>query len=163
MVTIGGRLSKGCKEQLKTLLKGNMEVFAWEPADMTGVPRRVIEHALNVNLSLDPVCQKRRTFSSKKSRAVTKEVTELIKAGIVRPVKYPTYITTQSLVKKVSSNPNGERGRRKNSFLHGAGNVLLYEDVVRSKERRGHLSKTGRLDLPEPDRKKPGGIRMIMR
>ncbi|GJQ95192.1 hypothetical protein Tco_0006331 [Tanacetum coccineum] len=27
MVTIGGRLSKGCKEQLKTLLKGNMEVF----------------------------------------------------------------------------------------------------------------------------------------
>ncbi|GKC54750.1 reverse transcriptase domain-containing protein [Tanacetum coccineum] len=54
MVTIGGRLSKGCKEQLKTLLKGNMEVFAWEPADMTGVPRRVIEHALNVNPSLDP-------------------------------------------------------------------------------------------------------------
>ncbi|GJS08700.1 hypothetical protein Tco_0365496 [Tanacetum coccineum] len=31
---------EGCKEQLKTLLKGNMEVFAWEPADMTGVPRR---------------------------------------------------------------------------------------------------------------------------
>ncbi|GJR86392.1 hypothetical protein Tco_0210403 [Tanacetum coccineum] len=50
MVTIGGRLSKGCKEQLKTLLKGNMEVFAWEPADMTGVPRKVIEHALNVTL-----------------------------------------------------------------------------------------------------------------
>ncbi|GJR09833.1 reverse transcriptase domain-containing protein [Tanacetum coccineum] len=55
MVTIGGRLSKGCKEQLKMLLKGNMEVFAWEPADMTGVPRRVIEHALNVNHSLDPI------------------------------------------------------------------------------------------------------------
>ncbi|GJS70354.1 reverse transcriptase domain-containing protein [Tanacetum coccineum] len=55
MVTIGGRLSKDCKEQLKMLLKGNMEVFAWEPADMTGVPRKVIEHALNVNPSLDPV------------------------------------------------------------------------------------------------------------
>ncbi|GJW27229.1 reverse transcriptase domain-containing protein [Tanacetum coccineum] len=27
--------------------------------------------------------------------------------------------------------------------------------AVRSKERRGHLSKTGRLDLPKPDRKKP--------
>ncbi|GJU19313.1 reverse transcriptase domain-containing protein [Tanacetum coccineum] len=54
MVTIGGRLSKGCKEQLKTLLKSNMEVFAWEPADMTGVPRKIIEHALNVNPSLDP-------------------------------------------------------------------------------------------------------------
>ncbi|GKF97203.1 hypothetical protein Tco_0293024, partial [Tanacetum coccineum] len=37
MVTIGGRLSKGCKEQLRTLLESNMEVFAWEPADMTGL------------------------------------------------------------------------------------------------------------------------------
>ncbi|GKA74934.1 hypothetical protein Tco_0781312 [Tanacetum coccineum] len=26
----------GCKEQLRTLLESNMEVFAWEPADMTG-------------------------------------------------------------------------------------------------------------------------------
>ncbi|GKA15945.1 reverse transcriptase domain-containing protein [Tanacetum coccineum] len=100
MVTIGGRLSKGCKEQLKLLLKGNMEVFAWEPADMTGVPRKVIEYALNVNPSLDPVCQKRRTFSPEKSGAVTKEVTEWIKAGIVRPVKYLTYISNPVLVKK---------------------------------------------------------------
>ncbi|GJR43289.1 hypothetical protein Tco_1311392 [Tanacetum coccineum] len=45
MVTIGGRLSKDCKDQLKTLLKGSMEVFAWEPADMTGVPQKIIEHA----------------------------------------------------------------------------------------------------------------------
>ncbi|GJS83781.1 reverse transcriptase domain-containing protein [Tanacetum coccineum] len=73
IVTIGGRLSKDCKDQLKTLLKGSMEVFAWEPADMTGVPRKIIEHALNVNPSLDPVCQKRRTFSPEKSEAVTKE------------------------------------------------------------------------------------------
>ncbi|GJS50812.1 reverse transcriptase domain-containing protein [Tanacetum coccineum] len=100
MVTIGGRLSKDCKDQLKTLLKGSMEVFAWEPADMTGVPRKIIEHALNVNPSLDPVCQKRRTFSPEKSEAVTKEVTEWIKAGIVRPVKYPTYISNPVLVKK---------------------------------------------------------------
>ncbi|GJT12981.1 reverse transcriptase domain-containing protein [Tanacetum coccineum] len=61
-------------------------------------------------------------------------------------------------LQRVSSNPNGKGGRRKNSLLHRAGNVLLYEDAVRSKERRGHLSKTGRLDLPKPDRKKPGGI-----
>ncbi|GKB18978.1 reverse transcriptase domain-containing protein [Tanacetum coccineum] len=77
-----------------------MEVFAWEPANMTGVPRRVIEHALNVNQFLDPVCQKRRTFSPEKSGAVTKEVTEWIKAGIVHPVKYLTYISNPVLVKK---------------------------------------------------------------
>ncbi|GJZ87799.1 hypothetical protein Tco_0659409 [Tanacetum coccineum] len=40
MVTIGGKLSRGCKEQLKTLLKSNMEVFAWELPDWSGVPRK---------------------------------------------------------------------------------------------------------------------------
>nr|GEX65009.1 hypothetical protein [Tanacetum cinerariifolium] len=65
-----------------------------------GVPRRIIEHALNVNPSLDPVCQKRRTFSMEKSRVVKNEVAEWVKAGIVRPVKYPTYISNPVLVKK---------------------------------------------------------------
>ncbi|GJZ63587.1 reverse transcriptase domain-containing protein [Tanacetum coccineum] len=100
MVTIGGKLSKGCKGQLRTLLMDSMEVFSWEPSDMTGIPRKIIEHALNVNPSLDPVCQKRRTFSPEKSEAVTKEVAEWIKAEIVRPVKYPTYISNPVLVKK---------------------------------------------------------------
>ncbi|GJU81109.1 reverse transcriptase domain-containing protein [Tanacetum coccineum] len=132
MVTIGGRLSKGCKEQLTTLLTSNMEVFAWEPADMTGVPRKVIEHALNVNPSLDPTAKSRRSGGF--------QVQVLL-----------------GCLQRVSSNPNGKGGRGKDSFLHGAGNVLLYEDAVRSKERRGHLSKAGRLDLPKPDRKKLGG------
>ncbi|GJR53679.1 reverse transcriptase domain-containing protein [Tanacetum coccineum] len=41
-----------------------------------------------------------RTFSPEKSKAVTKEVAEWVKAGIVRPVKYPTYISNPVLVKK---------------------------------------------------------------
>ncbi|GKB77213.1 reverse transcriptase domain-containing protein [Tanacetum coccineum] len=100
LVIIEGGLSGACKEQLKCLLKDNMNVFAWEPFDMAGVPRRIIEHALNVNPSLDPMCQKRRTFSMEKSRVVTKEVAEWVKAGIVHPMKYPTYISNPVLVKK---------------------------------------------------------------
>nr|GEV05671.1 hypothetical protein [Tanacetum cinerariifolium] len=75
-VTIGGRLSETC------------------------VPHRIIEHTLNVNPFMDPVCQKRRTFSMEKSCVVTNEVAEWIKAGIVRPVRYPTYIFNPVLVKK---------------------------------------------------------------
>ncbi|GJR32746.1 hypothetical protein Tco_1108978 [Tanacetum coccineum] len=77
-----------------------MEVFAWEPSDMTGVPRKIIEHSLNVNQSLEPFCQKRRTFSPEKSKVVTNKVAEWVRAGIVRPVKYPTYISNPVLVKK---------------------------------------------------------------
>ncbi|GJT99347.1 reverse transcriptase domain-containing protein [Tanacetum coccineum] len=99
-VTIGGGLSEACRDQLRCLLKDNMGVFVWEPSDMTGVLRKIIEHALNVNPSLDPVCQKQRTFSLKKSGAVTNEVAEWVKASIVRPVIYPTYISNPVLVKK---------------------------------------------------------------
>ncbi|GJR00497.1 hypothetical protein Tco_0523481 [Tanacetum coccineum] len=66
-VTIRGGLLEACRDQLKYLLKDNMGVFAWEPSDMTGVPRRIIEYMLNVNPSMDPACQKRRTFSMEKS------------------------------------------------------------------------------------------------
>ncbi|GJZ31998.1 hypothetical protein Tco_0577045 [Tanacetum coccineum] len=100
LVTIGGGLSEAGKDQLKRLLKDNMRVFTWESSDMTGVPRQVIEHALNVNPSLDLVCQKRRTFSMEKSGVVTNEVAEWVKTGIVHSMKYPTYISNPALVKK---------------------------------------------------------------
>ncbi|GKD76470.1 reverse transcriptase domain-containing protein [Tanacetum coccineum] len=100
LVTIGGGLSEASKDQLKSLLKDNMAVFACDPSDMTGVLRRIITHALNVNPSLDPMCQKRKTFSMEKSGVVTDEVAKWVKAGIVRPVKYPTYISNHVLVKK---------------------------------------------------------------
>ncbi|GKB22480.1 hypothetical protein Tco_0861881 [Tanacetum coccineum] len=77
-VTIGGGLSETCREQLKCLLKDNMWVFAWEPSDMMGVPRRIIEHTLNVNPSMDPVCQKRRTFSMEKRRNLEAYVDDMV-------------------------------------------------------------------------------------
>ncbi|GJT66876.1 reverse transcriptase domain-containing protein [Tanacetum coccineum] len=56
----------------------------------------------NVNPSLDPVCQKRRTFSLEKSGVVTNEVAEWVKAGIVRLVKCHTYISNSVMVKKAN-------------------------------------------------------------
>nr|GEU85759.1 reverse transcriptase domain-containing protein [Tanacetum cinerariifolium] len=52
-VTIRGGLSEACRDQLKSVLKDNLGLFAWEPSDMTGVSGQIIEHALNVYLSLD--------------------------------------------------------------------------------------------------------------
>ncbi|GJU00063.1 hypothetical protein Tco_1110401 [Tanacetum coccineum] len=100
LVTIGGNLSGGCKNQLKTLLKKSMDIFAWEPADMTGIPRRIIEHSLNVNPSMEPFALKRRVMTSDRTQAIIKEVGEWVNAGIVRRVKYPTSISNPVLVKK---------------------------------------------------------------
>ncbi|GJU66392.1 reverse transcriptase domain-containing protein [Tanacetum coccineum] len=101
LVVIGKGLSPEGSTQLKNLLKKNKYIFAWEPADMTGVPKRIIKHSLNANLSVTPASQKRRVFCSEKSRVITKEVAEWLRAGIVRPVKCPTWISNPVLVKKV--------------------------------------------------------------
>ncbi|GJX50283.1 hypothetical protein Tco_0277128, partial [Tanacetum coccineum] len=122
-VTIGGRLSETCREQLKCLLKDNMGVFAWEPSDMTCVPRRIIEHTLNVNPSIDPVCQKRRTFLMEKSGVVTNEVAEWVKAGIFRPVRLKNARATyQRLVDS--------------TFQSQIGRNLVDDMVVKSKDEK---------------------------
>ncbi|GJZ45234.1 hypothetical protein Tco_0592830 [Tanacetum coccineum] len=79
LVIIGGGLSEACKSQLKLLPKDNMEIFAWEPANMTKVPWRIIEHTLNVNPSIEPMCQKQRILAPEKSDVVAREVAEWIK------------------------------------------------------------------------------------
>ncbi|GJY52127.1 reverse transcriptase domain-containing protein [Tanacetum coccineum] len=98
-VTIDTQFSAKCHEQLIHLLNNNMDVFAWQPSDMVGVPMRLIKHALNVNNFVSPVAQKGRVLGTEKSRVVTREV--WVKAGIIIPVKYPTWISNPILVKKV--------------------------------------------------------------
>ncbi|PWA81217.1 reverse transcriptase domain-containing protein [Artemisia annua] len=85
LVVIGKGFSKDSRRNLIELLRKNKDVFAWEPTDMTGVPRRLIRHHLNVNISDIPVAQKKRNFSAEKNQVITKEVEEWKKARIVRP------------------------------------------------------------------------------
>nr|GEV33006.1 hypothetical protein [Tanacetum cinerariifolium] len=122
-VTIRGGLSEACRDQLKYLLKDNIGVFTWEPSDMTGVPRQIIENKLSVNPSMDSVCHKRRTFSMEKSGVVTNEVAELVKVGIVCPVSVRA--TYQRLVDS--------------TFQHQIGrNLEAYVDdmVIKSKDEK---------------------------
>nr|GEW86817.1 reverse transcriptase domain-containing protein [Tanacetum cinerariifolium] len=47
-VVIGGSLSDNGRTELCSILKKNLDIFAWQPSDMTGVPRSVAEHRLNI-------------------------------------------------------------------------------------------------------------------
>ncbi|GJS94826.1 hypothetical protein Tco_0801794 [Tanacetum coccineum] len=47
-VAIGGTLSAKGRTKLCSLLKKNLDIFAWQPSDMTGVPRSIAEHRLNI-------------------------------------------------------------------------------------------------------------------
>ncbi|GKD92188.1 hypothetical protein Tco_1372025 [Tanacetum coccineum] len=58
-ITIGGTVSTKSRMELFTLLKGNLDIFAWQPSDMTGVPRSITEHRLNIREGYPPVRQKK--------------------------------------------------------------------------------------------------------
>ncbi|GJV23034.1 hypothetical protein Tco_1375729, partial [Tanacetum coccineum] len=59
-ITIGSTLTEKERKELCALLKQNLNIFAWKPADMTGVPRHMAEHRLNVGEGCPPVRQKKR-------------------------------------------------------------------------------------------------------
>ncbi|GJT03018.1 hypothetical protein Tco_0824187 [Tanacetum coccineum] len=54
-VAIGGTLSLAGRTELYTLLKKNLDIFAWQPSDMTGVPQSIAEHRLNIREGYSPV------------------------------------------------------------------------------------------------------------
>nr|GEW35090.1 reverse transcriptase domain-containing protein [Tanacetum cinerariifolium] len=55
-VVVGGSLSDRGRTELCALLKKNLDIFAWQPSDMTGVPRSVAEHRLNIREGCPPDC-----------------------------------------------------------------------------------------------------------
>ncbi|XP_071688140.1 uncharacterized protein [Rutidosis leptorrhynchoides] len=66
-IKIGACLSTETKAKLHGILLANADVFAWQESDMTGVPRAIAEHKLNVNPSLTPVRQKKRHMALERS------------------------------------------------------------------------------------------------
>nr|GFC27289.1 reverse transcriptase domain-containing protein [Tanacetum cinerariifolium] len=48
IVMIGSTLSKEGRNKLCHLLQHNLDIFSWKPTDMTGVPRHITEHRLNI-------------------------------------------------------------------------------------------------------------------
>ncbi|GJT05100.1 hypothetical protein Tco_0839562 [Tanacetum coccineum] len=54
-IAIGGALSAKGRTKLCALLKANLDIFVWQPSDMTGVPRSIAEHQLNIRDGYPPV------------------------------------------------------------------------------------------------------------
>nr|GEZ15556.1 hypothetical protein [Tanacetum cinerariifolium] len=54
-VEIRWTLSAKRRTKLCSLLKENLDIFSWQPSDMTGVPRSVAEHRLNIREGYSPV------------------------------------------------------------------------------------------------------------
>nr|GEX47484.1 reverse transcriptase domain-containing protein [Tanacetum cinerariifolium] len=70
----GSTLTEEGGKELCGLLRRHLDVFAWKPADMTGVPRHIAEHRLNVRKGCLLIRQKKRGQAPKRNKAISEEV-----------------------------------------------------------------------------------------
>ncbi|GJS84412.1 reverse transcriptase domain-containing protein [Tanacetum coccineum] len=75
-VAIGGMLSAKERTELCSLLKKHLDIFAWKPSDMTGVPRLIAKHRLNIREGYSPIRQKKRGQASERAKAIQAEMAE---------------------------------------------------------------------------------------
>nr|GEV20843.1 reverse transcriptase domain-containing protein [Tanacetum cinerariifolium] len=71
-VVIGGSLSDKGRTELCSVLKKNLDIFAWQPSDMTGAPER--------------------------ARAIQAEVQKLVDVGIMREVYYHDWLSNPIMI-----------------------------------------------------------------
>ncbi|GKB77135.1 reverse transcriptase domain-containing protein, partial [Tanacetum coccineum] len=92
-IAIGSTLTEKGRKELCALLRQNLDVFSWKPADMTGVPRHMAEHRLNVREGCPPVRQKKKGQAPKRNKAIQEEVEKLVDAGIIKEVHYHGWLS----------------------------------------------------------------------
>jgi hypothetical protein len=67
---------------------------------MPGVPRELIEYALNVHQKAVPKKQRLRRFAHDKHEAIKREIVKLLTAGFIKEVIHPEWVAKPILVKK---------------------------------------------------------------
>ncbi|GKF50411.1 reverse transcriptase domain-containing protein [Tanacetum coccineum] len=75
---IGFTLTEEGRNKLCELLQRNLDIFAWKPADMTSVPRHIMEHRLNMREGCSPVRQKKGGQAADRNQAIQEEVGKLV-------------------------------------------------------------------------------------
>lgn len=90
----------GEKNKIISLLKHNLDIFAWQEKDLSGIKRELIEHKLDLDPKVKPIKQKLRTLGPEKKEAALLEINKFLENGFIREVKYPRWLANIVMVKK---------------------------------------------------------------
>jgi hypothetical protein len=69
---------------------------------MSGIPREMIEHKLDIDPSFKPIKQKVKRYRSERRETIQQEFNKLLKAGFMRSVDYPSWLANPILIKKLN-------------------------------------------------------------
>jgi hypothetical protein len=67
---------------------------------MSGVPREVIEHKLDIDLLYKSIKQKERRYTPERRETIRQEVNKLLEAGFIRLVDHSSWLANPVLVEK---------------------------------------------------------------
>jgi hypothetical protein len=81
----------------------NADIFAWTPSDMSGVPRELAEHFLDVSKTAKPVKLKLHFFAKDHKEVIRVEIIKLLAARFIRECKNPVWLANPVLVPKKTS------------------------------------------------------------
>ena len=85
---------------LISFLREHVDVFAWKPTDMPGMPRELIVHSLNISATAKPIKQKLRRFTLDKKEAIRVEITWLLATYFIKQVYHLDWLANPVLVRK---------------------------------------------------------------
>ena len=97
---VGAQLPLNEKEELVELLRRNVDVFAWDAYETSGLDPKFICHHLNVNPLVTPKRQPPRRPFNEHVEAVKSEVIKLKQTGAIKEVFYPQWLANTVVVKK---------------------------------------------------------------
>nr|GEW50538.1 reverse transcriptase domain-containing protein [Tanacetum cinerariifolium] len=154
-VAIGGTLYAKGHTELCSLLKENLDIFAWQPSDMTGVPQSAAEHQLNIREGYSPVRKKKRCQAPERAKAIQAEVQKIVipfqKSIGKSNLSAATLSSVFWTLTKAIPDTIGRIRRRENGFPHRSRGVLLYKNALRPQERWRNVPATGGQSLPQPN------------
>jgi hypothetical protein len=67
---------------------------------MLGIPREVVEHALEIRAVSRPMKQRLHRFDEEKRKVIGEEIHKLLKAGFIKEIHHPEWLANLVLVKK---------------------------------------------------------------
>ncbi|GJW82586.1 reverse transcriptase domain-containing protein [Tanacetum coccineum] len=82
-VAIGSTLTEKGRKELCALLKQNLDIFAWKPADMTGVPRNIAT-PLNIQEDIHQSAKRKGDRQPDKKNKQSKRSRKVMDAGIMK-------------------------------------------------------------------------------
>nr|GEX33124.1 hypothetical protein [Tanacetum cinerariifolium] len=115
------------RKALCELLRRNLDIFACKSEDMTGVPRHLAEHRLNVREGCLPVRQKKRSQTLERNKAIHEEVIKLVDVEIINKDHYHSWLSNPVM----DSTRDKHKAESQKMHLRGGGrHVLRIQDFI---------------------------------